>query len=449
MPTCNILIIEDQYKEKALLLNALQEQGYNVEYAIDTSKAIEKIKQDVFDVVISEFQSAQINGLEIVQNVTLLSNSPPVILIAGDCSPQSAVEAMKMGAFDFFVKPIAPGILESSIANALETRSETASRPISKTSKYQIITENYHMKQTMSLAKTVADSKAPVLIQGESGTGKELFARYIHQHSSRNNQLLVALNCAALPDGLLESELFGHEKGAFTGAISRKLGKFELAHQGTILLDEISEMNLYLQAKLLRVLQESEIDRVGGQHPVSIDVRVIATTNREIEATIKEKKFRADLYYRLNVIPLKVLPLRERKDDIPVLAKYFIKKYNQIDNRTVKSISDEALATLMAMAWPGNVRELENVIERAVLLCDGDTIEPNNLFIGESHKVPQHLTSSLQPMEGTLREMERKMIFNTLDKTNGNRTHAADILGISVRTLRNKLNEYKQANITQ
>jgi two-component system response regulator FlrC len=334
------------------------------------------------------------------------------------------------------------------------------------------------MFDLLDLAKTVANSKASVLIQGESGTGKELFARFIHNQSSRRNKNFVAVNCAALPEGLLESELFGHEKGSFTGAVSRKLGKFELALGGSILLDEIGEMNSQLQAKLLRVLQESEIDRVGGQHPVPIDTRVISTTNQDIEAAIQAQQFRTDLYYRLNVVPIRLPPLRDRQDDISLLADYFIKKYNKIDGRNIKGLTKDAAQTLIRMHWPGNVRELENMIERAVLLCGGELIDKDALFVGEKPKAALrpparrgtglrlgegvgHYPPACKPYgleagpearvpelssipTGSLKEMEKRMIFHTLDQTNGNRTHAADILGISVRTLRNKLNEYRE-----
>jgi two-component system response regulator FlrC len=275
------------------------------------------------------------------------------------------------------------------------------------------------MEKLLEIAKDVADSKASIFIQGESGTGKELFARYVHHHSLRRDELFVAVNCAALPENLLESELFGHEKGAFTGAISRKKGKFELANHGTLLLDEISEMDYQLQSKLLRVLQEREIDRIGGMNPVPVDVRFLATTNRDIEKQIK------------------------RKDDIPLLAKHFVKKYCELDNRSVKGLTDEAIASLMQMTWKGNVRELENIVERAVLMCKEDLISNKDLFLTEKDRQHSFVTQPIAPST-SLKEIEKNVILNTLDHTNGNRTHAAGILGISVRTLRNKMNEYRK-----
>jgi len=295
--------------------------------------------------------------------------------------------------------------------------------------RFTIITKNSEMNRLLEEARDIADSQASIFIQGESGTGKELFARYIHYNSNRKDKSFVAINCSALPETLLESELFGHEKGSFTGALFRKKGKFEIANLGTILLDEISEMDIQLQSKLLRVLQEREIDRVGGISPISVDVRVIATTNMDIKKQIKDGKFREDLFYRLNVIPFHLPPLRERKDDIPLLANYFIEKYNRIDKRTVKGLTEEATQVLMSMPWKVNVRELENIIERAILMCKGDFIDTKDLFMNEKNKETQETKYTFMPTV-SLKEMEEKVIFHALDQTNGNRTHAAEILGI-------------------
>jgi two-component system response regulator FlrC len=299
------------------------------------------------------------------------------------------------------------------------------------------------MQGLLDMVRNVASSRATVFIQGESGTGKELLSRFIHAESDRKDRPFVAVNCAALPEGLLESELFGHEKGAFTGAVTRKIGKFELAQAGTILLDEISEMQVQLQAKLLRVLQENEIDRVGGKVPIAIDVRVIATTNRDIEAMVKKGEFREDLYYRLNVIPLKIPPLRERKEDIPALCDYFVKKYSHLYGRPVQGVSPEAFEYLITLPWKGNVRELENTVERAVLLCAGKEVTRQGLLLDDiAVKPPGEKPASLT---GTapLKDVERELILKALDETDGNRTYAAKILGISVRTMRNKLQEYR------
>ncbi|RLB83782.1 MAG: sigma-54-dependent Fis family transcriptional regulator [Deltaproteobacteria bacterium] len=443
MHKSHILLIEDMDQERAALSETLKGYGYRVTAVSNGVNALEKLKGQDYDLVISDLKMPELDGIELLRRVNEEEIAVPVIIISGYGTVESAVEAMKLGAFDFILKPFAPKVMNSVVERAIRCRVSSSPGTDSGPMEPLIITRNRQMLDLLDLAKTVADSKAAVLIQGESGTGKELFARFIHNQSSRRNKTFVAVNCAALPEGLLESELFGHEKGAFTGAVSRKLGKFELARGSTILLDEISEMNIQLQAKLLRVLQESEVDRVGGQHPIPIDVRVIGTTNQDIESAIEAKKFRADLYYRLNVIPIRLPPLRDRKDDIPLLADYFIKKYNKIDGRDVKGLTKDAAQTLMRMHWPGNVRELENVMERAVLLCGGDLIDKDALFAGERPKAVGMPESSSIPA-GSLKEMEKRVILETLDQTNGNRTHAAEILGISVRTLRNKLNEYRE-----
>jgi two-component system response regulator FlrC len=300
----------------------------------------------------------------------------------------------------------------------------------------------------LKLVRKVAPSRATLLIQGESGTGKELIARQIHALSRRHDMPFVAVNCAALPQHLLESELFGHEKGAFTGAVNRKLGKFELAHRGTLLLDEISEMDLGLQAKLLRVLQESELDRVGGRLPVAIDTRVLATTNRNLEEMVAESAFRQDLYYRLDVVRLVLPPLRERCGDILPLTSYFLKKFINLNNLSQKKLSPAAENVLLGHHWPGNVRELENTLERAVLLAEEEIIHPEHLFPGEKHAA-SNLACRGEANDLSLKKMEKRMIQAALDRHGGNRTHAANVLGISVRTLRNKLNEYKSGDRPQ
>ncbi len=439
----NILVVEDVHQERIALCEVLKGWGYRVTAVSNGGSALKKLKAQNYNLVISDFRMPELNGLELLRKVNAEKTGLPVIIISGYGTVESAVEAMKLGAFDFILKPFAPKILKFVTARAIKGGVSPSLRADSELPESSIITKNPQMLDLLELAKTVANSKAAVLIQGESGTGKELFARFIHNQSSRRAKAFVAVNCATLPEGLLESELFGHEKGSFTGAVSRRLGKFELAGGGTILLDEISEMNIHLQAKLLRVLQESEIDRVGGQHPVPINTRVISTTNRDIEAAIRAEKFRVDLYYRLNVIPIRLPPMRDRKDDIALLADYFIKKYNKIDGRNVKGLTKDALQTLMRMHWPGNVRELENIMERAVLLCRGELVDKDALFVEEKLNAAGGPEFSSIPA-GSLKEMEKRMIFHTLDQTNGNRTHAADILGISVRTLRNKLNEYRE-----
>jgi len=428
------------------MCEAFLASGYEVKFADNGRLAYEEIIKDHYDLVLTDLNLAQINGISLLKRIKDFNAKLPVILMADEACVNDAVEAMKLGANDFLLKPLVPKMIQlihSYIENGLDIKGNGGARK-----RFKIVTQNKNMKNLLQLARDIADSKASIFIQGESGTGKELFARYIHQYSARKDQPFVAVNCAALPENLLESELFGHEKGAFTGAISRKKGKFELANHGTLLLDEVSEMDYQLQSKLLRVLQEREIDRIGGTQPVPIDVRFLATTNRGIEKRIKDGKFREDLHYRLNVMPIHLPPLRERQDDIPLLAKHFVEKYCKLENRCVKGLTDEAMVSLMEMTWKGNVRELENIIERAVLMCKGDVLDQQDLFLPERDRQSDVTTPSTN-LPVSLKEIEKSVILNTLDQTNGNRTHAAEILGISVRTLRNKMNEYRKIMETQ
>jgi DNA-binding NtrC family response regulator len=417
------------------------ESGYHVKTATNGRLAYEEIIKNHYDLVISDLNLSQINGISLLKRIKECNTRLPVILIADEACVNEAVEAMKLGADDFLLKPLTSKMME--LIHTFVANGSNGKRKEVPKKRFKIITQNKKMEKLLEIAKDIADSKASIFIQGESGTGKELFARYIHHYSSRRDEPFVAVNCAALPENLLESELFGHEKGAFTGAISRKKGKFELANHGTLLLDEVTEMDYQLQSKLLRVLQEREIDRIGGMNPVPVDVRYLATTNRDIEKQIKDGKFREDLHYRLNVIPFHLPPLRERKDDVPLLAKHFVEKYCELDNRSVKGLTDEAIASLMQMTWKGNVRELENIIERAVLMCKEDLISNKDLFLTEKDRQPNFVTQPIAPAV-SLKEIEKNVILNTIDHTNGNRTHAAEILGISVRTLRNKMNEYRK-----
>jgi len=441
-----VLLVENDSKGCLTIDRVFIESGYHINKASDGLSAFEKTVRDHYDLVITDLNLPQMNGIDLLKKIKEVNGSMPVILTSANARVEEAVEAMKLGAYDFILKPLTVEtikIIISQISDGLNLTDKDRSD-----ARYTIITKNSEMNRLLEEARDIADTQASIFIQGESGTGKELFARYIHYNSNRKDRSFVAINCSALPETLLESELFGHEKGSFTGALFRKKGKFEIANLGTILLDEISEMDIQLQSKLLRVLQEREIDRVGGISPISVDVRVIATTNMDIKKQIKDGKFREDLFYRLNVIPFHLPPLRERKDDIPLLANYFIEKYNRIDKRTVKGLTEEATQVLMSMPWKGNVRELENIIERAILMCKRDFIDTKDLFMNEKNKETQETKYTFMPTV-SLKEMEEKVIFHALDQTNGNRTHAAGILGISVRTLRNKLNEYreKMANV--
>jgi len=374
-----------------------------------------------------------------------------VIVITAHGTVEDAVAAMKLGAFDFLTKPFSPTDVLHLAERALEsasaeraTESATGERPSGAGRgrgheahpTRTLVTRDPALLRLLEIAETVASSRAPVLIQGESGTGKELLARFLHERGARRGRPFVAVNCAALPRELLESELFGHERGAFTGAVTRKIGKFELANGGTLLLDEVSEMEVGLQAKLLRVLQEYEVDRVGGAAPLPVDVRVVATTNRRLRDLVGKGAFREDLYYRLTVIPLVVPPLRERRGDVELLADHFLRRFDTGQRRTLSPAAREALT---ARSWPGNVRELENTLERAALLARGPVLEPADLE--DRDAAPARAADGLAGL--TLREVERQLILQTLKRTENNRTQAARLLGISIRTLRNKLAEYR------
>jgi DNA-binding NtrC family response regulator len=392
-----------------------------------------------------------------------MGDFPPIIVFTDAGTPEEAKKLMELGAADYWLEPLAWDRLEAALP-VVEDEPPASEPAADKTVRPQaapeIIGKHPAVLRVLALARQVAPSKATVLISGESGTGKEKFARFLHVQSDRVGKPFVAINCAALPEHLLESELFGHEKGAFTGAINRKLGKFELANGGTILLDEISEMELGLQAKLLRVLQEGEIDRVGGVETVRVDVRVLATTNRDIEEYVREGKFRQDLFYRLNVIPLKLPALNERGEDVILLADHFVKNFCKAYGLPKLDFSSEARNWLLEYEWPGNVRELQNLMERAVLLAGGGPIQTSHFLLDPDSWQPEtDLTESDATSEEAaqgvhlpddvlrLEEMEKLMIIKSLDKTEGNRTQAADLLGISVRTLRNKLNEYRKQGL--
>lgn len=441
--TKSILVVDDEPEMRVALSKAISIGGYDVESASDGYEAINKLRQSCFDLIVTDVRMPKMDGVSLLHKVKSFSPDTSVVLITAHGSVENAVAAMKRGADDYILKPFSFEILSKVINKVLDKKASLASGNINHTSSEQktFITKDAEVIKVLNFAKSVANSNATVLIQGESGTGKELLARFVHNNSNRKKMPFVAVNCASLPEGLLESELFGHEKGAFTGAVNKKEGKFELANGGTLLLDEITEMKFSLQAKLLRVLQEGEIDVVGGKTPVKTDVRIIATTNGDIKEYIKKGNFRQDLFYRLNVIPLKIMPLKKRKDDVKVLAEFFLECSSSRNGKNTLKLSPHSISLLENHSWPGNVRELENLIERAVLLCEGETIEPKHLLFDYQD---ENGNSSIDFDDNiTIREMEKKLIMSTLKKFEGNRTKAAHMLQISIRTLRNKLKEYQ------
>ncbi len=433
-----ILVVDDEPQMLIAINETLRRQGYAITTAGSGMEALCHLKEKYFQLILTDFRMPEVTGIDLLRKIKTLSPGTPVVLLTAYGTVQNAVDAMKQGAFDYLLKPFSSESLEAVVKRALASSSVKDAR-----SSHDIVTQDAAFGRVLERASQCAPSGATVLLQAESGTGKELLARMIHRKSPRASGPFVAVNCAALPENLLESELFGFEKGAFTGAAAGKPGKFELAHRGTLLLDEIGEMAPILQAKLLRVLQEKEVDRVGGKAPVRIDVRVIATTNRDVAELVREGRFRDDLYYRLNVVSLTIPPLRDRIGDVPLLVDFFCRRYGQETGREQMRCSDEAIAHLECHDWPGNVRELENTIQRAVALCTGDVIEPEDLCLVRPPAAPEAIAPVPSPSTGTtMRDMERLLIRRTLRETGGNRTHAARILGISLRTLRNKLNEF-------
>ncbi len=399
-----------------------------------------------FAAIITDLRLGGASGLELFEAVRGRGHTQPVIMITAFATIESAVEAMKRGAFDYLVKPFSREALEAALRRALAPG--TAAAPTARAlgprplGAKPLVTRDPEMQRILKMARVVAASQATVLIEGESGTGKEVLARLIHEHSPRAHRPFVGMNCAAVPESLLESELFGYEKGAFTGAASKKPGRFELAHTGTLLLDEVSEMHLSLQTKLLRVLQEREVDPLGGKTPVALDIRVIATTNRPLAQEVAAGRFREDLYYRLNVFPLCIPPLRDRLCDVPALVEYFLHKGALRHGQPAATITPEALARLMSRSWRGNVRELENAVERAGLLCEDGVIRPEHLLPSDTAAAPRAAAAAT-----TVWEAERDLILTTLERVGGNRTRAARLLGISIRTLRNKLRAYRERGL--
>ncbi|MEJ2696352.1 MAG: sigma-54 dependent transcriptional regulator [Candidatus Sulfobium sp.] len=449
-----VLLVEDKESMARMLKETLESEGYRSIIARDGAEGIRLLKENHVDLVLSDLKLPKKDGIEVLKASKAENPLAPVIMMTAFGTVETAVRAMKEGAFDFITKPFDTDHLLLLIKRALEAQRLRAENTLLKeelASKYgspRIIGKSAGILDVARKIRKVAPGKTTVLLLGESGTGKELFARAIHNLSPRNSGPFVPINCAAIPGELLESDLFGHERGAFTGADARKLGKFELAEKGTIFLDEIAEMDLSLQAKLLRVLQEGEIERVGGLGPIGIDVRVVAASNKDIEKAVEEGLFREDLFYRLNGFPILIPPLRERKDDIPLLADFFISKYRVELGAGVRGIAGEAMEILVDYPWKGNVRELENCIERAIILCDGNMITAEHLSLN----LQRTLESSLKdlPVDGTLedaakraaRVAETQRILRALKETRGNKSRAAELLSVSYKTLLTKIKDY-------
>jgi len=444
-----ILIIDDDVKMLELLKKVLTKRGFVVETSSKPREAIEKFQSDGFDIVVTDINMPEINGLEILKQIKSLSPDVIVIMITAFATVSSAVESMKLGAYDYIVKPFnmeefALIIERASERIHLKKEVEFLRKEVQQRYSFgNIIGKSPQMQKVFQLIKQVANTNSNVIIYGKSGTGKELVARAIHYNSPRKDKPFIAVNCSAIPESLLESELFGHEKGAFTGAVASRKGLFEEANGGTIFLDEVGDMSLAMQAKLLRVIEDKEIRAVGSDKPKKIDVRIIAATHKDLEKAVKEGNFREDLFYRLNVIPIYLPELRERTEDIPLLVEHFLKKYGSEAGRTNIRISREALSCLMKYSWPGNVRELENLIERLVVLSTDDEIKvddlPPYIRVCKIDTIVDELTLGEKI---TLEELEKRYIIKVLRETGWHKSNAAKILGIDRRTLYRKLQEY-------
>jgi len=456
-----ILVVDDEENIREGLKTVLETEGYSVDTVKDGNEAIDKINTNVFDLVILDLKMPNLDGYEFLNIVSKTDPYLPIIILTGHGSLQEAVELTKRGAFDYFLKPPDIDRLLTSIVKALELRKqllekgkEKATQPFEALD--NIIGESEEIKSIKTIVRKVASTDATVLITGESGTGKELIANAIHSLSNRRKGPFIKVNCGSIPETLLEAELFGHEKGAFTGAINRRKGRFELAHKGTIFLDEIGEISPKLQVALLRVLQDKEFQRVGGEETIKVDVRIITATNKNLEEEVKKGNFREDLFYRINIISIHVPPLRQRKTDIPILANFFLKKYTETHNKNIEGISEELMNLLLEYSWPGNVRELQNFMESSVIMCSENILTVSSI-------PPNYQTKLLQPkvnlpqthnkeldnekviyikLGATLKETEKKVIEKTLEAAEHNKSKAARILGITRKTLIMKMREY-------
>lgn len=456
----NVLVVDDEPLMREFVGESLQKLNCDVHFAHEGIAALRLIESNAYDMVFTDMKMPKLSGLDVLKKVKQVNPGCEVVIMTAYGTVENAVSAMKEGAADYLLKPFTVDQVEFLYHKCTEKLSLKAQNAYfqneirERLGFGEIVGKSKPIAGVYEIIQKVASSKATVLISGKSGTGKELIARALHYHNQeRKNAPFIKLNCAALPANLIESELFGHEKGAFTGALTQRIGRFELAHGGTIFLDEISEIDINLQAKLLRVLQEREFERIGGGRTIQVDVRVIASTNRDLKEEVSRGTFREDLYYRLNVVPIYLPPLKDRKSDIPLLANYFLKRLTADNKKNSKIISPEGMQSLIDYDWPGNIRELENLIERAVVMDRGEMIDPSDFgFSGQMEKLHSEADAlgsnnddlSIQHLIGrSLQDIEKEVILNTLAVYGDNRTKCAEILGISIRTLRNKLNEYQ------
>ncbi|MCX7982567.1 MAG: sigma-54 dependent transcriptional regulator [Syntrophales bacterium] len=450
MKKLEILVVEDGKSQREMLRDFLAKEGYMVREAASGEEALDEVRAHYFDVVLLDYKMPGMDGMQVLKEVKRINQEIDVVIITAYGTIETAVEAMKAGALDYITKPVDFEELTLLLDRVQERRvlirenellrQELRAKGVTTD---QIVYRSAVMESIVNMVSRVAPSKATILLQGESGTGKELFARLIHQISPRSSRPMLTVNCGALNENLLESELFGHERGAFTGAVTRRIGRVEEADGGTLFLDEVGDLPLSIQVKLLRFLQDREFQRLGGNQTLFADVRIVSATNRDLEKMVKEGKFREDLYYRLNVVNIKIPPLRERKEDIPPLIDHFVEKYARENGKEVVGLSGEARDLLLKYDYPGNVRELENIIERAVVIARDEFISVEDLPFGEgTWFLEQEERKSDGLLKNTIEELEKKMILEAMVKASHNQTRAAEILGISERMLRYKLKKY-------
>ncbi|MFQ5499591.1 MAG: sigma-54-dependent transcriptional regulator [Candidatus Zixiibacteriota bacterium] len=442
----SVLIVDDDRLVNDFLVETLSRSKWDCRAVYSGEEAVLQFKERTYDIVLLDLKMREMDGVSTLRHIKKVSPATEVVIMTAYGTVKTAVETIKHGAYDFLLKPVSPETIENTIdrvSEIIRLRTENAMLKQDLAHRFQnMIGKSRLMKGVFDMVQSVANARSTVMITGGSGTGKEMVARALHYASNRTNGPFVKLNCAALPESLVEAELFGYEKGAFTDAKKTNRGRFELADGGTLLLDEISEMPLNLQSKLLRVIQEREFERIGSSNTIAVDVRIIATSNRNLKEYIAEGRFREDLFYRLNVIPIHLSPLEDRREDVPLLVEHFIEKYNLENGKSLRGIDHSAMRLLMSYHWPGNVRELENLIERAVVTSTAETLTeddfPTELALG---RIGEGLPELRIPM--SLEEGNRYLILKTLEKCNGNKTRAAEILGVTTRTIRNKLSDYK------